>query len=183
MKKILTFFAFIAIAIIFLEFLSTKVKCPPRAQYDQAFLDSMPLDKGKQEFLSDLKRKRETGQKISKEKYRAAFEKLVIEVEPKRLGSFYGLAFVDGRAFVRNDLPNSIKIVVRRHELEHLLQTGKEFNKEFLANFATFKEYPWDGLKMVWFAIQDKFNSTDSILCTINNLWATFKVYLLPLKK
>ncbi len=178
MRKIIII---IAASIVFLELLSGRVKCPARKEPDQIFLNQMSIDQEKQKVLSDLKQRRQAGQKISKKDYQAGFEKLVLEVEPERLGYFYGLAFPNGRAFVRNNLPSQIKEVVKRHELEHLLQTGMEFNKEFMANIATVKEYPWGGFQMILFVIRDKFRSTDSILCFIVNLWVTFKHYLLPL--
>jgi len=130
--------------------------------------------------LGELKNKISNGEKISKEEYRQAADNLILEVDPEVLGGCYNGKSCGRLGYVRNDLLSEAKKFVKRHELEHLLQTGVEKNREFSANLAAGREYPLGLLQTIFFSLQNRFKYQESPLCYILTVWATFKVYFLP---
>jgi len=138
---------------------------------------------GTRSLLEDLRRARRRGRSVSRQKYREAMEKAILEEESVGLGFANGTAILGGDiGFVSKALPPRAKLFVRRHELEHLLQTGSERNAEFSANFAAAKEYFWGGLQTIMFTIRyrARFFATKSRY--VAYLWGEFKKYFLPFR-
>lgn len=177
-------------SITFLEIISRVVSCPKppvnvtcNDLYEDEGLSVINLykDTSDLELLSTLRQKRADNEMISKNEYKEAFEKLIIERDPKDMAGINGIACTN-YGFVRNDLPSQAEFFVKRHELEHLLQTGKEGNEEFSANIAAGKEYPFGLLQTALISVVDRAKYYDSPLCYIKSLYKTFKVYFLPFK-
>lgn len=185
-KKILFTFFIISILIIFsLEILSKIYQNKCRHPYFSSPClelreESQSLISPDESFLlANLKNKRESGEKTSKEEYRSAADKLILEVSSELLPGRNGQS-CSNFGFVRNDLPVQAKKFVKRHELEHLLQTGKERNREFSANLAAGKEYPLGLIQTIFFSLKSRAKYYDSPLCYILTSWKTFKIYFLP---
>lgn len=185
-KNIILFTALILLFASLLELLSLFAKCEPPPKGDRSLFAEHGSDPEAVRLLSELRDKRLTDEKISKQEYRTAFEEVITEVDAKQMGSWFGVTPSLGAdiGFVRNNLPYTIKLLVKRHELEHLLQTGKEKNKEWSANWAVFREYPLESPLMLIFATKDRLIFyRGRPLCLLVNLWDSFKRYLLPMWK
>jgi hypothetical protein len=176
-KRALFIFLVIFIFIIFsLETLSKIYKCETSIP-----LSACPIIiKEENKLLSDLRNKRLAGEKISKEEYRQVADKIILEVDPDLIGGYYNGITCDNMGYVRNDLPKEAKKYVKRHELEHLLQTGEERNPEFSASFAGAKEYPRGVIQTVLFSLKTRVKYYDSPTCYLLTLWELFKIYFLP---
>ncbi len=133
----------------------------------------------REKLIIDLKSRIAAGNKITKEEYRQAAEGLILAVNPSSLGYYNGIA-CGNMGYVRNDLPAEAEKFVERHELEHLLQTGKEKSREFSADLAAVKEYPWGLLQTILFSLRERAKYYNSPQCYVSTLWKTFKVYFLP---
>lgn len=175
-KIFLVIFAIFVSAVVSLEALNRAFRCTiPDCRYR---CPSGPHNQSSPELVN-LKLKRLANKKISKEDYYLAAKKLILEEEPGKMGCLNGLACGD-IGYVRKDLTEEAKRFVQRHELEHLLQTGKERNREFSANFAAGKEYPWGLIQTTSFSIRNRAKYYSSPLCYLLTLWKTFKIYFLP---
>ena len=181
-KVILTIFVVIVMALILLEATSRIYKCERLAENTtppclmDAFLSISEKD---ELILVDLGEKRLTGGKISKKEYRQAADIFILEIESEKLGYRNGISCGD-YGYVRKDLPGEAKKFVRRHEFEHLLQTGEERNREFSANFAAGKEYPLGLIQTIFFSLKNRGKYYSSPACYILSLWKTFKIYFFP---
>lgn len=171
---------------IVLELLSRVYEC--KGVFPKEFTTSCPrsprpsnLSKNKK-FIADLKEKRSRSEKISKQKYGQAADLLILEVEPAKLSYRFNGVACSSHGYVRNDLPERAKNFVKRHELEHLLQTHQERNTEFSANLAAAREYPLGLVQTIFFSLKNRASFYDSKFCYILSLWKTFKVYFLPVK-
>src|SRR3989338_8631434 len=142
--------------IVVLEFLSAFHKCEmPEGIVNLCDNQDSSVDSNANEkLLDELREKRDTGKKISKNEYRHMFEKLIIEVEPETTKGLNGQA-CGYFGLVKNNLPAQSKLFVKRHELEHLLQTGQEGNPEFSANIAAAKEYPLGLMQTVVLSLKE----------------------------
>lgn len=180
-KKIFISLIVLVGILLLLEILSKIYKCEIlKPQPTIPLCDKSPL-RQEVKLLNDLRNKRLKGEKISKEEYRQAFEILIFEVEPEILfGGYLNGKACDDYGYVRNDLPKEAKKFVKRHELEHLLQTRKEKNPEFSANLAAGKEYPFGLIQTIFFTAKNRAKYYDSPLCYTLSLWKTFKNYFLP---
>lgn len=172
-------------ATLFLEVSSRIHECktPPRQVLFSCREENRPEElKEKKSILDELKNKRLKGEKISKEEYRQAANIFIVEVEPSKLDNYFnGMACRQyGYGYARDNLPERAKNFVKRHELEHLLQSGTEKNVEFSANYAAAKEYPFGLIATVFSSIKYRAKYFGSRLCYILNLWSTFKSYFLP---
>lgn len=165
--------------ILFLEIFSRIYKCEASSQSLIFSCLNNPVSL-KEELLVNLRDKRMRGEKISKEEYRQAAEIFILEVDPKEFGGYLNGIACKNYGYVRNDLPKRAKKYVRRHELEHLLQTGKEKNYEFSANFAAGKEYPLGLIETIFFSLKHRAEYYDSPICYILSLWKIFKTYFYP---
>lgn len=183
-KNIILFVALILLFASLLELLSLFAKCEPSPKGDRSLFAEYDPDPKAVSLLYELRDKRLAGKQISKQEYQTALEEVIIEVDAKRMGSWFGVVPSLGAdiGFVRNNLPPAIKLLVKRHELEHLLQTGREKNKEWTANLAVFKEYPLESPLMLAFVVKDRLTFyRGRPLCLLVNLWGSFKRYLLPI--
>ena len=167
--------------VLLLEIFSKIYKCEAIKVGPPSFICFESVLKPKQEkLLNDLRDKRLSGEKISKQEYWEAAKMLIFEVDPEKLGGYLNGIACSDYGYVRNDLPIEAKKFVMRHELEHLLQTGKERNREFSANFVSGKEYPLGLIQTIFFSIKNRVKYHNSSICYISSLWKTFKVYILP---
>lgn len=185
MKKmfliLLIFFALAVFSVVILEVLSKKYQCPiVRPPISACNIRPTSILPQTDSELSEIRVKRDTKERITKEEYRQLAEKFVREVDPNVLSGFYNGIACGNFGYVRNDLPKEAKKYVKRHELEHLLQTGKEKNPEFSANWAAAKEYPLGFLQTIFFSAQNRAKYSDSSTCYIVSSWKTFKIYMLP---
>lgn len=182
MKKIICILlAGSLLTVLFLEISSRIYKCKILIPSVSCPAGIQPVDvEKKYKLLTNLKDKRLANKIVSKEEYRQAANELILEVPPGFLGGYYNGKSCNNFGYVRNDLPKEAKKFVRRHELEHLLQTGKEKNPEFAANFAAGKEYPLGFLETIYFSIWNRAKYYHSPVCYILSLWKTFKIYFLP---
>ena len=186
MKKIYFIYLAVIILIIFsLETLSRIHQCqiPSPSLYCSdlpGFSSSEILSQ--KSLLAKLKETRNADEKISKEEYRQTADSLILEVNPEVLKGYNNGKSCSGFGigYVRNDLQAEAKKFVKRHELEHLLQTGTEKNREFSANLAAGKEYPFGLLQTTFFSLHNRAKYQESPLCYILIIWKTFKTYFLP---
>ena len=179
--KIIFILLIVFVLIIFsLEILSKNYKCQVSKPIPPVHLCERNILPEEDKLLKNLRDKRLRAEKISKKEYEQAFNLLIYEVEPIRLGGYLNGIACRNYGYVRNDLSIEAKKFVKRHELEHLLQTGEERNPEFSANFAAGKEYPLGLIQAIFFSIKNRAKYYDSPLCYILSLWKTFRVYLLP---
>lgn len=185
-KKLLLVLISLALVILSLEGLSKIRQC--RNSCVQIYCSDLPsfsspeISSQNRSLLADLRSTGSAGERISKEGYRQAADKLILEISPEMLGGC-----LNGRAcsgfgigYVRNDLPAKAKKFVKRHELEHLLQTGVGQHQEFLANLAAGKEYPMGLIESIFFSLKTRRQYQESLLCHILATWKTFKIYFLP---
>lgn len=199
LKYFLIFFPISIILILFcLELLSKYYQCPkvtfPKHPDCFVFITNLKdggweggdvfdnyFSKEDKNWLEELRRKRKEGVKITKEEYHQASEKFMIEVSKDEMPGLNGISCGDF-GYVREDLPVSAKLFVKRHEFEHMMQEGVEVegNHEFLANLAAFKEYPLSGVQTVLFSVFGNRAGNNSITCRTIRLWQLFKVYFLP---
>ncbi|KKP69346.1 hypothetical protein A2X44_04305 [candidate division CPR3 bacterium GWF2_35_18] len=188
---------FIIISIISFEFLSRYYQCPKIAFpkhpdcYTFTLLENGDWEGGytfdsffneeDRNWLESLRQKRKEGLKISKEEYRQASDYFMIEVSKEEMPGLNGISCGDF-GYVREDLPVSAKLFVKRHEFEHMMQEGnmEEGNQEFQANLAAFSEYPFGGLQTVFFSIFGDRTGSSFSVCRFVRLWQLFKVYFLP---
>ncbi|NCO44461.1 hypothetical protein GW888_00070 [Candidatus Wolfebacteria bacterium] len=178
-KPVLTILITIVLIVVILEVLSKSQKCKTPDCFYPCNNFSTILPGPRDPDLIRLQQKRLAGEKISKQEYRLIAEKLILEKDPELMGCYNGVVCGES-GFVRKDLPSNAKIFVKRHELEHLLQTGEERNSEFAANLAAGREYPLGFLQTIFFSIWNRARYYDSPVCYIISLWKTFKVYFLP---
>jgi len=173
------------LAILFLEIGSRISKCkdlPYEVLYSCKEENRPEQKKDVRLLLNELKDKRSNNQKISKQEYRKAADIFITEVDPSRLDDYFnGIACRRyGYGFVRNNMQGAAKDFVKRHEFEHLLQTGMEKNIEFSANFVAVKEYPLGFISTIFSTMRHRARYFDSWTCYLSNSWKTFKSYLLP---
>lgn len=195
-----SFLIFIAAGIVGLELFSRNYQCPKvsfpkhpdcytftnleNGGWEGGYAFDSFFDQEDRNWLESLRQKRKDGLKISKEEYRQASEHFMIEVSKEEMPNLNGISCGDF-GYVREDLPTSAKLFVKRHEFEHMMQEGTESNgnNEFLANLAAFKEYPWGGVETVFFSIfKNSSGNNSSSICRIIRLWRLFKLYFLPFK-
>lgn len=180
-RKIIFILLMVLVLIIFsLEILSKNYKCQASKPIPPVPICERNILPKENKLLNDLKDKRLRGEEISKKEYEQVFDLLIYEIDPIRLGGYLNGIACGDYGYVRNDLPIEAKKFVKRHELEHLLQTGEERNLEFSADFASGKEYPLGLIQTIFFSIKNRAKYYDSSICYILSLWKTFKVYLLP---
>jgi len=185
-KKIILLLIFLVLAIFSLETLSRTRPCKNNCVV--AHCSSLPGFSSPEvsfqnlSLLNDLKSKRNAGEEISKEEYRQTADKLILKVSPEKLnGCLNGQACVGlNIGYVRNDLPAEAEKFVKRHELEHLFQTGVKEKWEFLANLSAAKEYPVGLFETIFFSLKNRIKYQDSTLCYFLTTWETFKTYFLP---
>jgi hypothetical protein len=157
----------------------SRIKSQLYPRLDQ-LLETLPGERA-QAILAELRQRRARNETIPKPDYKAAADELVVELSPEELPFLNGIAY-GGRGFVRSDLPGQAKPFVVRHELEHLLQTGQERNKEFSANVAAAREYPLGLLQTITFSLKERRRYHGSVSSYVAGLWNTFKTYFLPFK-
>jgi hypothetical protein len=185
-KKFLFPVIFLILGVFSLEALSRNRKCENNCGVTHCLglpsFSSPEVSSQNRSLWTDLSKRINAGEKISKKEYREAADKLIIEISPDMLGNCYnGLSCKGfGRGYVRNDLPAEAEKFVKRHELEHLLQTGHEKNAEFSANLAAGKEYPIGLLQTVFFSLKNRFKYQESWLCYVLTIWGTFRIYFFP---
>ena len=191
---------FIVVCIVGLELLSKYYQCPKvtfpkhpdcytftnieNGDWVGGYIFDFYFDKEDKKWLEELREKRKEGVKITKEEYHQASEKFMIEVSKDEMPDLNGISCGDF-GYVRDDLPSSAKIFVKRHEFEHMMQEGVkvEGNKEFLANLAALKEYPLGGVQTALFSVfRNRAGNNNNITCRIIRLWQLFKIYFLPFK-
>ena len=181
--KLTTILFILVFIVIILEIITKKVTCPLRPSGDiTLFTEFLPNEEAKK-ILTELRNRRSKGESISKLEYKKVFEKVIYKVPASRMGSWFGVVPQIGVdiCFIRDNLPTIVANLVKRHELEHLLQTGQEKNVEWSANVAVIKEYHWRSLFMIPFAVKDRFSFYHGEpLCLVASLWVNFKKYLLP---
>jgi hypothetical protein len=182
MKAFLVTLSIFIVTIFSLEILSKNYKCKISIPSPRCSVLREENFGEENKLLSDLRNKRLTRQKISKEEYLEAADKFILEVDPELMGGSNGIA-CGNIGYVRNNLPKEAKKYVKRHELEHLLQTGKERNPEFSANFAAAKEYPFGAIETVIFTLKNRAKYYQSPVCYLLMLWKNFKTYFLPFKE
>jgi hypothetical protein len=173
----------LVLVILFLELASKKYYCPtplPPSVFScvQKVQPKMGVVE-REKLLADFKSRIATGDEITKEEFRQAAENLILKINPNDLGRLNGIA-CSNVGYVRNDLSAEATKFVQRHELEHLLQAGTVKNREFSANIAAAKEYPWGLLSTITFSLRERAKYYDSSFCYISSLWKTFKVYFIP---
>lgn len=180
-KKIIFILLIVSVLIIFsLEVLSKNYKCQISKPRPPLHLCARDISTSENKmWLKYLRDKRLGGEVISKEEYKQVADLLIYEVDPITLGGYLNGKSCGDYGYVRNDLPIEAKKFVKRHELEHLLQTGKERKPEFSANLAAGKEYPLGLIQTIFFSIKNRAKYYDSPLCYTLSLWKTFKVYFL----
>jgi len=127
-------------------------------------------------LLFEIKAKRESGARVSKQEYRSLFEVLIVEVDRKDIGGNNGVACGQW-GYVARDLSGSAKVFVRRHELAHILGVGDEFQ----ANKEAALEYPFGFVQTVILSTWRGLTNRDRpFVCNIVSLWTSFKEYCLP---
>lgn len=181
MKKYIILFccAALFLSLIFLETGDKILMCQASMPEPSCPAAGFPLSDAERVELARLAAQRAIDQEITKEEYRSAAEILIKEVSPELIGGYNGIA-CGNVGYARNDLPWDAKAFVKRHELEHLLQTGRETKPEFRANLAGFKEYPMGAVRTLIFTLNTRTKYYDSPICYGLSLWKLAKIYLLP---
>lgn len=127
-------------------------------------------------LLFEVKAKRESGVRVSKDEYRRLAEALVFEADRKDLGGNNGLA-CGYWGYISQDLPSQSKKFVRRHELTHILGVGIEFQ----ANKEAGLEYPFGLIQTTLISVWRGLSTPSRpLVCKITLLWTIFKEYFLP---
>ena len=176
------FITALVLMVVALEITSRLYPCrPPPANFQPAVCDPQifPPNQEAVEAVLILREQRQTPAIISAEVYREALDEIIFEVAPEKLNGFNGVA-CNGVGYVRVDLPAQAKLFVKRHELEHLLQTGAQSNREFAANLVAAQEYPFGLMATVVFTLKNVGQADASLGCIIGALWQSFKLYFLP---
>lgn len=178
MKRILfiflCFFIVLIVAAIFLEFFGKQYQCRANIPTSRDSVQSLIFPQTPSRIQEVIKR-RKAGEEIAIKEYQELMEEFVLEVNPDVIPGLNGVVR-NNIGYVRNDLPQEAKKYVKRHELEHLLDGGGEFE----ANIAAAKEYPLGLIETILFSIKDRSKYYDSNICYLVSLWKTFKVYFFP---
>lgn len=183
-RKILILLVFIAVfGIAFLEIGSKFFICSFETCHTSPYNTILPTLKlnpqyatieKEDEMMAELRRKRLEKVSISKMEYEQAFEKHILEVDPKHLcgaGGKAGMGYNVG--FVSNSIPKFGIKHVKRHELEHLLGgwEGDAYRVAFL-------EYPLEGISNILRSSGQRYFKKP---CLLFSDWKLFKKYILQI--
>lgn len=179
--------AFGIIMIMILETGSRVVFCPSPLrglgwlclEIENKIGAELPQVEERLELIAQLQEKHRQNIPISKEEYRAVFEKIILLIDPELLqGPDFQLNGVacNTIGYTRNDLPGQATLYVRRHELDHIIFNSNEFE----ANLAGFKEYPIGGVQITWITVWEGLSRIPSNPCQIFIIWNRAKEYFLP---